>query len=145
MNAAAVFAPEKVYRCSGSVAFNCVPKFQFAATARTRLTGTDIHGVPPRLREVRRRYQIVPMKKAVCTIMPKAEVHSDHPPCWAFGLRKYDRNCHCEGIGWGDMGFSDAASIIRIPGDPQDDNFKAQQKLEFDWWHTAVTIVPAHP
>jgi hypothetical protein len=74
MNVAAVFAPEEIYGCSGSVAFNCVPKFQFAATARTRLTGTDIHGVPPRLREGRRRYQIVPMKKGFCKIVPKAEV-----------------------------------------------------------------------
>ena len=38
INAAAVFAPEKVYECSGSVAFNCVPKLQFAAATRTRLT-----------------------------------------------------------------------------------------------------------
>jgi len=35
MNVAAVFAPEKVYECSGSVAFNCVFKFQFAAATRT--------------------------------------------------------------------------------------------------------------
>jgi hypothetical protein len=63
MNAAAVFAPEKVYKCSGSVAFNCVPKLQFAAATRTRLTDAGrLHGVPPRLREVRRRNQIVPMK-----------------------------------------------------------------------------------
>ena len=36
MNVAAVFAPEKIYGCSGSVAFNCVPKFQFAAATQTR-------------------------------------------------------------------------------------------------------------
>jgi hypothetical protein len=60
MNVAAVFAPEKVYGCPGSVAFNCVPKFQFAATTRA-LTDADIHGVLPRLGEVRRR-DIVPMK-----------------------------------------------------------------------------------
>ncbi|MGA7167052.1 MAG: hypothetical protein WBX37_24350, partial [Pseudolabrys sp.] len=63
MNAAAVFAPEKIYGCSGFVAFNCVPKFQFAAATRTRLADADIHGVPPRLREVRRRWQIVPIKR----------------------------------------------------------------------------------
>ena len=50
MNAAAVFAPEKVYKCSGSVAFNCVPKLQFAAATRTRLTDAGrLHGVPPSL------------------------------------------------------------------------------------------------
>ena len=63
MNVAAVFAPKKVYECSGSVAFNCVPKLQFAAATRTRPTDAGrLHRVPPRLREVRRRVQIVPMK-----------------------------------------------------------------------------------
>ena len=37
INVAAVFAPEKMYGCSGSVAFNCVPKFQFAAATRTSM------------------------------------------------------------------------------------------------------------
>jgi hypothetical protein len=45
------------------VAFNCVPKFQFAATARAKLADADIHGVPPRLREIRCRQEIVPMKR----------------------------------------------------------------------------------
>jgi hypothetical protein len=32
-------------------------------------------------------------------------------------------------------------SIIRNPAGPEDDDLKAQQKLEFDRWRTAVTIV----
>jgi hypothetical protein len=32
------------------------------------------------------------------------------------------------------------SSIIRKPANP-DDNFKAQQKLEFDRWRTAIAIV----
>jgi hypothetical protein len=40
-----------------------MPKLQFAAATRTRLTDAGrLHGVPPRLREVRLRDQIVPMK-----------------------------------------------------------------------------------
>jgi len=63
MNVAAVFAPKKIYGCPGSVAFNRVPKLRFAATALTGLTDADIHEVPStRLREVRRRQQIVPTK-----------------------------------------------------------------------------------
>ena len=50
VNVAAVFAPEKIYGCSGAEAFNCLPKFQFAAatlTGLTRLTGGRLHGVVP--------------------------------------------------------------------------------------------------
>jgi hypothetical protein len=36
MNVAAVFASEKIYGLPGSVAFNCVPKFQFAPATWTR-------------------------------------------------------------------------------------------------------------
>jgi hypothetical protein len=32
------------------------------------------------------------------------------------------------------------SKIIRNPAGP-DDAFKAQQKLEFDWWRTAIAIV----
>ena len=50
MNVAAVFAPKKVYGCSGSHAFNCDPKFQSVAATRTRLTDAGrLHGVPPSL------------------------------------------------------------------------------------------------
>ena len=47
MNVAAVFAPEKVEGCAGSVALNCVPERQFAATTRTRLLVDmgRLHGV----------------------------------------------------------------------------------------------------
>ena len=68
MNVPAVFAPKKVYGRAGSEAFNCVPKLQFAATTRTKVTGAGSpHGVPPWLGAVRRRDQIVPIKNAVCT------------------------------------------------------------------------------
>ena len=33
------------------------------------------------------------------------------------------------------------SSIIRNPAGPEDGDLKAQQKLEFDRWRTAVTIV----
>jgi hypothetical protein len=33
------------------------------------------------------------------------------------------------------------SSIIRNPAGPEDDDFKAQQKLEFDRWRTAIEIV----
>jgi hypothetical protein len=47
MNVAAVFAPKKVYGCSGSEAFKSVPKLQCAAAARTKQTDAGrLHGVP---------------------------------------------------------------------------------------------------
>ena len=68
MNVAAVFAPKKVYGCSGYQGFNCDLKIQRAAATRTRLTDAGrLHGVPPWLGAVRRGDQIVPMKNAVCT------------------------------------------------------------------------------
>jgi len=42
-NVAAVFAPKDVYGCPGSVVFNRLLEFQFAATSWTRLTDADIH------------------------------------------------------------------------------------------------------
>ena len=33
------------------------------------------------------------------------------------------------------------SSIIRNPAGPEDDDFKAQQKLEFDRWRTAIAVV----
>jgi hypothetical protein len=67
MNVAAVFAPKKVYGCSGYQGFNCDLKIQRAAATRTRLTDAGrLHGVPPWLGAIRRRNQIVPIKNAVC-------------------------------------------------------------------------------
>ena len=47
MKVAAVFAPKKVYGCSSSEAFNCVHKFQCAATTRARPTSNfcRVHAV----------------------------------------------------------------------------------------------------
>ena len=51
---AAVFAPEKVYECASSDAFNCLPKSQFAAAMRTGLTDANrLQGVLHQLGEVR--------------------------------------------------------------------------------------------
>jgi hypothetical protein len=36
--------------------------------------------------------------------------------------------------------FQMPSSIIRNPA-RSDDDFKTQQKLEFDWWRTAIAIV----
>ena len=50
-----VGAPEKVYECVSSDAFNCLPKSQFAAAMRTGLTDANrLHGVLYELGEVRR-------------------------------------------------------------------------------------------
>jgi hypothetical protein len=54
-NMTTVGAPEKVYECVSSDAFNCLPKSQFAAAMRTGLTDANrLHGVLYELGEVRR-------------------------------------------------------------------------------------------
>ena len=48
MNVTTVFAPKKVYGCSGYQGFNCDPKIQRAAATRARLDGAGVrrlHGV----------------------------------------------------------------------------------------------------
>ena len=56
MNVAAVFAPKKVYGCSGYQGFNCDLKIQRAAATRTRLADAGrLQGVPPWFGAIRRR------------------------------------------------------------------------------------------
>ena len=53
MNVTAVFAPKKVYGCSGYQGFNCDLKIQRAAATRARLDGAGVrrlHGVPSTVR-----------------------------------------------------------------------------------------------
>ena len=53
MNVTTVFAPKKVYGCSGYQGFNCDLKIQRAAATRARLDGAGVrrlHGVPSTVR-----------------------------------------------------------------------------------------------
>ena len=72
VNVAAVFAPEKIYGCSGAEAFNCLPKFQFAAatlTGLTRLTGGRLHGVFHGEGEALRwQRDLAPSRRGICLL-----------------------------------------------------------------------------
>jgi hypothetical protein len=61
MNVAAVFAPKKVYGCSGFGAFNSVLKLKFAATTRARASiGVQCHAAYGKAAVVSPSYGLTP-------------------------------------------------------------------------------------